>query len=131
MEPFGYSAEGTRTGTKRFSSLLTGCQFVGKSSTNLVVHAGSLQLGVLTKLGVMVMAPPDDAVHVANGFFYSKRRDRKQRKMIQASLLTLSSTFVSISVVHDAATLNTPGVVMKYKADGTEMSFEVNSFRIG
>lgn len=130
LEPFGYSAEGTRTGTKRFSSLLTGCRFVGKSSTDLVVHAGSLQLGVLTKLGVVVMAPPDDAVHV-NKMDSSIPKDQMQTKENDSGEPSyFELNFVSISVVHDSATLNTPGVVIKYRADGTEMSFEVNKFQI-
>jgi len=127
LDSFGYSADATRTGGKRFSDLSTCLEVVGRSSTDLVVHAGGIQLGALTQLGVTCMAPPDATTVETKS---SSTRDISKREDATGEPSHFEFNFSTMSLVLDAATLSVSEVVMKYHADGTVMALEAGSFRI-
>ena len=73
LEPFSYSAQVTRSGSKRFSGMGTGLTVIGEpkvvaeekgpigsgAESDLILHAGTVQIEAFTQLGVMILAPPD------------------------------------------------------------------------
>ena len=60
MDPFTYSVDTTRTG-QRFADWRTNVVVVGQSATDFVVHAGSVQLCALSRLGALLTALPSDS----------------------------------------------------------------------
>jgi len=60
VDPFTFSVDTTRTG-QRFDDWRTNVVVMGQSATDFVVHAESVQLCALSRLGALLTAPPSDS----------------------------------------------------------------------
>jgi hypothetical protein len=145
IEPFSYSADVIRMGSKRFSGIMTGLEVVGilpssgndgdddKGAGGIAVHMGKTQVESLMLLGEMILAPSTPssqnevsagAMDVPSSSNYSVGTDEREIKTNAAtasendpSSFTLPLSFATL--VADDKRFSVSDIYMKYKADGT------------
>jgi hypothetical protein len=147
IEPFSYSADVTRMGSKRFGGLMTGWGVIGilPSSDNdddngaggIAVHMGKTQVESLMLLGEMILAPSTPsssdnaestcAVEVSSPDYSVDTEEGQIKPQAAASendpsSLTLPLSFATL--VADDKQFSVSEIYMKYKADGTICQFD-------
>ena len=149
IEPFSYSADVTRIGSKRFSGLMNGLKVVGilPSSDDgdddgvggIAVHMGKTQVESLMLLGEMILAPStpssSDSEESTTGdmdasssvLVNAESEESEINTQVAASENDPSSFILPLSfatLVADDKRFSVSDIYMKYKADGTICQFD-------
>lgn len=144
LEPFSYSANTLRVG-ERFGGFLTGLEVIGLGETTdsspelaslvgsgFVVHMSHTQIDSLMQLGVMILAPPDDANLEENKPVETPMLSKESSTESNENILDNVSSFTlplasARLVLFEEMKFTVSGIVVTYKADGTVCSAEVSS----
>jgi len=152
IEPFSYSADVTRMGSKRFSGLMTGVEVIGivpssddddndKGAGGIVVHMGKTQVESLELLGTMILAPStpnsgsssnseettEDTTTTFSSSVVVSTEENEAKPNVATSENDPSSFTIPLSfatLVADDKQFSVSGISMKYKADGTICQFD-------
>ena len=148
LEPFSYSANTLRVG-ERFGGFLTGLEVIGLGETTdsspelaslvgsgFVVHMSHTQIDSLMQLGVMILAPPDDANLEENKPVETPMLSKESSTESNENILDNVSSFTlplasARLVLFEEMKFTVSGIVVTYKADGTVCSAEVSSMEFG
>ena len=147
LDPFSYTADVLRIG-ERFGGFLTGVQCFGlvgepdddsKDQGGLSFNIGHVQVGAMTQLGAMCLAPVDDgpsSPNLSHGSSASNADDgvydqtnetevegSENFDMNEPSSFLLPMSYMSL-VLHDTKRFRISNIDFRYRADGTVCSFQ-------
>ena len=151
LEPFSYTVDVSCRNAKRFSSIQTGLEVVGRENERtehgndggITFNAGKVQIEAVTQLGVMMLAPsevPNETKVVeasSNSINEEKASDdhvkTEAHNMIKQSLPVSTFMFPISSaslVVLDKTEISFQNIAIAYSADGTMLKFESEMFEV-
>ena len=159
VEPFSYSANVTRIGSKRFSGLMTGVDVVGivpssgdnddsNGAGGIALHMGKMQVESLAKLSEMILAPPSTPSNNVDGdmikadaiddsspspfpLVINGSDIQSEETMSENDPSSFVLPLLFATLVADDKTLSVSDTSIKYKADGTVCRFDARKVSYG